>query len=162
MKSWTYRQPLALESAATTSVPRCIPRHRGNDNQIADLNMTLRDETLHRTFLSNQHPTLANKRAIDDSSIPPLHQDSNPPKSTMHISLNTAMTLLSFALTTTALPFHLFGSTTAMDPTDHQVGRDTITIPSISALNYRIPEQRNYGLFDRPSPAIYPDLQVGQ
>jgi hypothetical protein len=80
----------------------------------------------------------------------------------MYLAFRPAIAFLSFALITTALPFNLFGSKSINVSRDVNIVRDTITIPSISALNYRIPEQRNYGLFDRPSPGIYPDLQVGQ
>ena len=80
----------------------------------------------------------------------------------MYLALKPAIAFLSFVLITTALPFNLFGSKSINVDREVNIVRDTITIPSISALNYRIPEQRNYGLFDRPSPGIYPDLQVGQ
>jgi hypothetical protein len=80
----------------------------------------------------------------------------------MHLALSISIALLSLTITSTALPFRLFGSITAKAPTEDVVARDAVIVPSISALNYRIPEQRNHGLFDRPSPAIYPDLQAGQ
>jgi hypothetical protein len=69
--------------------------------------------------------------------------------------------LLSLTMCAQALPFRLFGATTSnteINPELHVV-RDTF--PSISVLNYRIPERKIHGLFDRPSPAISPEMQVG-
>jgi hypothetical protein len=79
----------------------------------------------------------------------------------MHVSFTTVIALVALTLKVSGLPFYLFGTTTS-DKLNTEVNVVRDTVPSISVLNYRIPEQRNYGLFDWLSPAINPPVQVGQ
>jgi len=80
----------------------------------------------------------------------------------MQPSANFLAILLSLTMSAQALPLRLFGATANNTEVNPELLAVRDMIPSISVLSYRVPEQRDYGLFDRPSPAISPEMQVGQ